>query len=235
MARLKYNGLRAFLGASLTNVATTITFSAGLKHSNGTNVPTITGSDFIPLTLLDPTTGLILEVVYLTAYTAAATTGTISRGQEGTSGVAHSNGDPVVHDAMAADFGIVTAYVPAWTAVTTNPVLNNGTATGHYILIGPMCFFRAQVTSGSTTTYGSGQYSFTVPVAATQDVPIWGEVRNGGNPWQVVGTLAAGTNTVPPKAQVAAAGGVTGNVTQTVPAAWATGAIFRFSGCYLWA
>ena len=104
MARLRYNGLTAALGASLTNSATSITFAAGLTHSGGTNVPTIAGSDYIPLTILD-SSGNVSEIVYLTAYTAAATTGTISRGQEGTSGVAHSSDDKIVHASNVLDAG----------------------------------------------------------------------------------------------------------------------------------
>lgn len=102
MARLRYNGLSAALSGSHSNSVTTVTFAAALTHSNGTNVPTITGSDYIPLAILD-STGHLSEIVYLTAYTAAATTGTISRGQEGTSGVSHASGDKVVQAVLAAD------------------------------------------------------------------------------------------------------------------------------------
>jgi hypothetical protein len=113
MARLRYNGLATgsagaltalALGGSLTSSGTTITFSAALTYQNGTAVPTITGSDFIPLSILDAS-GNLSEVVYLTAYTAGATTGTITRGQEGTTGVAHSSGDKVVHAPTVFDVG----------------------------------------------------------------------------------------------------------------------------------
>ena len=111
MARLRYNGLTAELGGSgLTDSATSVTFAAGLTHSNGTNVPTITGSDYIPLAILDAT-GHLSEIVWLTAYTAAATTGTISRGQEGTSGVDHSSGDGVTCAALVADVAYAGAKV----------------------------------------------------------------------------------------------------------------------------
>lgn len=103
MARLRYNGLSASLGASLTNSATSVTFAAALTHSGGTNVPTISGSDYIPLAILN-SSGHLSEIVWLTAYTSGATTGTISRGQEGTSGVSHSSGDKVVLSMTVADF-----------------------------------------------------------------------------------------------------------------------------------
>src|SRR3954470_24113785 len=116
MARLRYNGLRTTLGASLTNVGTTITFPAALT-SLGNNVPTLVAPDYIPLCLNSPSTGLVTEIVYLTAYTSGATTGTISRGVESTA-IAHNNGDPVACDATAADFGVVTSYTPVWGVAT---------------------------------------------------------------------------------------------------------------------
>lgn len=125
MARLRYNGLRTTLGASLTNSATSVTFAAGLTHSNGTNVPTITGSDYIPLSILD-SSGHESEIVWLTAYTAAATTGTIARGKEGTSGVSHSSGDAVAGSAYAADLAFVGAK--AYRSAAYNLVNNTLTA-----------------------------------------------------------------------------------------------------------
>jgi hypothetical protein len=76
-------------------------------------VPTITGSDYIPLAILDGS-GHLSEIVWLTAGTAPITSGTITRGQEGTTGVAHSSGDKVICSVFAADVqGDAT-----WTAAT---------------------------------------------------------------------------------------------------------------------
>lgn len=96
MARLRYNGLTAALGSSLTSGATSVTFAAALTHNGGVAVPTLSGSDYIPLSLLDAA-GRVAEVVYLTAYTSGATSGTITRGRENTAGVAHSSGAVVLH------------------------------------------------------------------------------------------------------------------------------------------
>lgn len=120
MARLRYNGLSAVLGGSgLTNVATAVTFAAALTHSGGTNVPTITGSDYIPLSILD-SDGKLVEVVYLTAYTAAGTTGTITRAREGTTGVAHSAGVKISHAPTNRD-------LPAAGGILAYKVYNPGT------------------------------------------------------------------------------------------------------------
>lgn len=130
MARLRYNGLRTTLGASLTNSATSVTFAAALTHSNGTAVPTLAGSDYIPLTILDAS-GRESEIVYLTAYTSGATTGTIARGKEGTTGVAHSSGDVIGCATLAADVtdvGIIacTAYNPGTLAAYTTTATTDG-------------------------------------------------------------------------------------------------------------
>lgn len=103
MARLRYNGLVAELGGSLTNSGTTITFTAALSYNGGTAVPTVAGSDYVPLSIMSSSGGLA-EIVYLTAYTSGATTGTISRGQEGTTGTTHSVGRSVVHAPNVLDF-----------------------------------------------------------------------------------------------------------------------------------
>lgn len=117
MKRLQYNGLATAaaplrLGASLTNVATAVDFNAALKHGGGIAVPTIVAPEYIPLSIVDPTTLAVAEVVWLTAYVAGATTGTIVRGKEGTAGVAHTSGDRVVHGALIEDVSKVSINTP---------------------------------------------------------------------------------------------------------------------------
>lgn len=104
MARKRYDGLRTTLGGGLTNSGTTITFGAALTY-HGTQadaVPTLGANDHIPLGILDAN-GVVCEVVWLTAYTAGATTGTIVRGKEGSTGIAHATGDKVVCAATSRD------------------------------------------------------------------------------------------------------------------------------------
>jgi hypothetical protein len=105
--RLQYNGLltgttRPLLGASLTSGGTTITFPAALNYQGATAVPTVAAPSYVPLTLEPDTANE--EIVYLTAYTSGATSGTISRGKEGTSAAAHANSAPFVHAATVLDF-----------------------------------------------------------------------------------------------------------------------------------
>lgn len=62
-------------------------------------------------------------------------------------------------------------YTPVWTA-TSNPSLGNGTLIGRYSLIGKTCHARINLITGSTTTYGSGEYKYRLPFTAATLVHI---------------------------------------------------------------
>lgn len=59
----------------------------------------------------------------------------------------------------------ITTFVPTWTG-TINPVLGNGALTTRWSQVGKMVDFWMGLTMGSTTTYGTGLWSFSLPVAA---------------------------------------------------------------------
>lgn len=90
--RRRHNLVSTTLGAALATGATSITFAAALKEggTGGSNIATLGTDEYLPLTIDN-------EVVYLTAYTSGATSGTIVRAQEGTvdPGADHANGTAV--------------------------------------------------------------------------------------------------------------------------------------------
>ncbi len=53
---------------------------------------------------------------------------------------------------------------PAWTTSGTQPAIGNGTRITRYKQVGRICHFRIGFKFGSTTTFGTGQYSFGLPV-----------------------------------------------------------------------
>jgi hypothetical protein len=62
--------------------------------------------------------------------------------------------------------GARTAYTPTWgVASGTAPTLGNGSLTGTYVRIGDLIYFTVKLVVGSTSTIGSGAYTFTLPVA----------------------------------------------------------------------
>lgn len=211
MSRLRYNALQSTLGAPLTAGGTTITFSAALAYQQGVAVPTLTGSDYIPLTI-DPATPLE-EVVSLTAYTSGATTGTITRGVEG-AGVAHATGHAVICAPTAADYngleqtankGVASGYpgldgsalvplanvprtvvVPAATGVVATDTANLAAALAAAPLGGLI--------------RGSGHYKINAALSVTQNVTIEGDsttptfasVTSGGSTSEPVSPFLAG-------------------------------------------
>lgn len=89
MARLLFNNVHSRLAVALDADDTTIELEGALQEGS-VNLPTLTGGDTILLGIED-------EVVELTAYTAGATTGTISRGYGDTLPAAHDVGAEVAN------------------------------------------------------------------------------------------------------------------------------------------
>ena len=89
---------------------------------------------------------------------------------------AHATQHADINDAMEAVqtklaigntvIGAWIDYTPTWTASTTNPVLGNGTIVGRYSLVNKTVTAQILLTMGSTTTFGSGAYFFSLPVTA---------------------------------------------------------------------
>ncbi|MEU0181768.1 hypothetical protein ABZ312_11355 [Streptomyces sp. NPDC006207] len=71
-----------------------------------------------------------------------------------------------IRDQLNSMFAAWTSYTPTWSAATTNPVVGNGTLVGLYMKVGRTCTFHINLLAGSTTTYGSGQYTFDLPAAS---------------------------------------------------------------------
>jgi hypothetical protein len=90
-----------------------------------------------------------------------------------------------------------TSYVPGWFGTVTNPVIGNGSATGGYVQLGKIVHCWGKIVAGTTTTYGSGGYSFGLPVAA--DAAFAGRLGHGylrdtgTSDW--IGTAGIGSST----------------------------------------
>lgn len=108
MSRLRYAGVIGTVGSgNMTNSATSHTFTAPLTYDAGVTVPTLAGSDYFLLSILD-SSGALSEIVKVTAYTSGTGVATIARAQEGTSGVSHTSGDKVTQAVYASDLGAKT-------------------------------------------------------------------------------------------------------------------------------
>lgn len=102
MSRRRFDGLNAVLTGSHTNSQTTLNFLAPLTYRGGTAVPTVASPDYFTLSLFD-TSGVLNEVVHA-VYTSGATSATVVRGREGTSGVTHADLTQVSNSPTVVDF-----------------------------------------------------------------------------------------------------------------------------------
>jgi hypothetical protein len=63
--------------------------------------------------------------------------------------------------------GNITAFTPSWSSTGTAPSLGNGQLAMYYQRYGKMCFVRMYFQVGSTSTFGTGTYLFSLPFTPT--------------------------------------------------------------------
>lgn len=126
-----------------------------------------------------------------------------------------------------------TPYTPTWGGTTTNPVLGNGSLVAAYKLADPVsktAYIRLRLVAGSTTTFGSGFWTFSLPDDGAPSVlqTIHGFAGRGD-----------GSSRYPIAAQMHPTGGIeriavdgSTGVTNTVPFAWATNDQLVLGGVY---
>lgn len=122
------------------------------------------------------------------------------------------------------------SYTPSWTAASVNPTLGNGSLTAKYSLTGTTVKFSIRLNIGSTTTLGTGVWSFTLPytsVAVGATALGAAHLFDSGTA-NYVGTTIHQTTTT---ASVVSDGA--GNtISATVPFAWVNGDYVTFEGTY---
>lgn len=92
-------------------------------------------------------------------------------------------------------------YTPVWSASGTQPGIGNGSIAGKYLRKGREVSVHIVVIAGSTTTFGSGQYFFSVPPGMTiatvhASIPTLGTAWaiNQGS-WYLTGTINVQSST----------------------------------------
>lgn len=124
-----------------------------------------------------------------------------------------------------------TAFTPTWTGATTNPVLGNGTFDAGYSEIGKWIRFRINLTMGSTTTYGSGAWFFSLPATPLNFRWLFTGVARDIS---LNNSYAIGVEydtTLPMRLRQLNASPMT-TITSTTPFTWATGDTVFLSGAY---
>jgi hypothetical protein len=144
------NNVNTTLGASAASSALTMTLASSA------NLPTLASGQVMPLTLNDAATGLVYEIVYVTAISGA--TLTVIRAQEGTTAQNWSTGDyaACMHTAQstAAMNGNAAETFEAAPAVGADDVVNLGQMPKAYVVFEK---------SSSAVTSMTVSVSFTAP------------------------------------------------------------------------
>ena len=129
----------------------------------------------------------------------------------------------------------------AWDTYTpsvggTGFALGNGTISGRWKKVGRVVTFIINVTWGSTSTYGAGPLTLTLPTAAQSSGAVFGaRYLDVGS---VVGypgfaLSVSGSTTITPLCHVASATYATdGGLTSTIPFTWANTDTIVVSGTY---
>lgn len=114
--------------------------------------------------------------------------------------------------------GPMTAYTPTWASSGTAPAIGNGSVTGAAVLANKIVDFRVAVVFGTTTTFGTGSYTLTLPVApvAGQRFAFDGWIFQGGGLYKIHGH-SSGSTTVNLYYIAAVGGASVSTVTPTAP------------------
>lgn len=140
-----------------------------------------------------------------------------------------------LRDALKAIGDPWTSYTPTWSSSATAVAIGNGTQVGAYINAGKLVTFRAKITMGSTTTYGTGSYRIALPVSMSTSDPGRFAVAlldsSAGATYQGMTYSVAGT-LAPIAIDNGTAGGAIQAVTSAVPFTFATGDTIEVVGTY---
>ncbi len=120
-------------------------------------------------------------------------------------------------DALEALTSAWTTYVPVLTSTAGAPTVGNGTLTGRYRQLGKTVDVRIALTWGSTTSYGTGNPSISLPVEPL-DYPqaARGVLQDLGTNTFVGAAIFEATSKLTPVS-------ASGALTSTSPFVWATG------------
>jgi hypothetical protein len=140
-----------------------------------------------------------------------------------------SNGR-IYEAAYASGMGYWTSYTPTWaSAANPQPAIGTGTITGKYTRIGNTVHFKIQVAMGGTTSFGTGVWTFSLPVSGQFQFRALGAAAalDSGTNYRVGMTYltAAGTCSVVFDSD-------TNTVQPTQPFVWASGDALYIEGHY---
>jgi hypothetical protein len=132
-----------------------------------------------------------------------------------------------------------STYTPAWTSTGTAPTAGNGTFAGRWTRIGKSIHLQAYILFGSTSNAGSGEWRFSLPVAAASigsGTRAWHGSAVGTNPstayWPGTVIIEGGASVLSVVSATVAAGSTGSRWGATVPYTWSNGHYLDLSITY---
>jgi hypothetical protein len=115
----------------------------------------------------------------------------------------------------------VQLFTPGWITQATQPVLGNGTLTGFVERRGEWAKVNVQLVIGSTTTFGSGEWIFTMPYSVNRITTGSGMIRTAGGNWYTCVCMmqTPGSNWL----QVQNSSLIAPRLSNNIPFAWSAG------------
>jgi hypothetical protein len=107
--RLRLDGVEGYLASELRAGSNIINFDRALTQDGGGPVASLNTDEYLVLSILD-SDYVLREILYLTSYEQGQTTGTVDRGQEGTTTWNHAAGSKFVHTPTSLDFIVVQEH-----------------------------------------------------------------------------------------------------------------------------
>src|SRR5262245_36813201 len=65
---------------------------------------------------------------------------------------------------VSRDQGVYQSFTPTWATSGTAPAFGNASVYGRYLQLGKMVHYTLGIQFGSTTTFGTGNFAFALPV-----------------------------------------------------------------------
>lgn len=119
------------------------------------------------------------------------------------------------------EIGSLSPYTVTWTGSVSNPAIGNGTLSGRFWSFGKLVGTHIRLLIGSTTTFGSGTWFFTLPFPASPQFRQYGSayVLDSGTSYYAGLVYAVGSDSRQCSIIVHGAAALVG---AAVPIAWAT-------------
>jgi hypothetical protein len=126
-------------------------------------------------------------------------------------------------------------YTITWTAATTNPDIGNGTLTGKYRIDGSDCHYVGYVLMGSTTTYGSSEWRFSLPVNRVGADSLGNALLlDDSNGWVTGIVRVSGSTVLVIYPTTSSSADYTNTIRSTIPFTWAQDDRVYFDVIYRW-